>query len=198
MGGCLRVCQKCPFLVSFNFSADFLCTILGLYWTTLGLCSVLFCSALSERVWGGVEQRSLSRYLIAIICVLDQHCWWRDGDWPRWSALPVVCRVKMWSTMEKERAEPIFSKKSWVSRGDQDGGSGGHLLGSRQGQVREEATGDLKDFLIKFPSKAFTPSVKVKVFWPISRYFCFTCSVLDKDPLGLKVLERYVQYQIQK
>ena len=49
-------------------------------------------------------------------------------------------------------------------RGDQDGGSGGHLLGSRQGQVREEATGDLKDFLIKFPSKAFTPSVKVKVF----------------------------------
>ena len=85
-----------------------------------------------------------------------------------------------------------------MSRGDQDGGSGGHLLGSRQGQVREEATGDLKDFLIKFPSKAFTPSVKVKVFWPISRYVCFTCSVLDKDPLGLKVLERYVQYQIQK
>ena len=106
MGGCLRVCQKCPFLVSFNFSADFLCTILGLYWTTLGLCSVLFCSALSERVWGGVEQRSLSRYLIAIICVLDQHCWWRDGDWPRWSALPVVCRVKMWSTVEKERYCP--------------------------------------------------------------------------------------------
>ena len=53
-----------------------------------------------------------------------------------------------------------------MSRGDQDGGSGGHLLGSRQGQVREEATGDLQDLFFdkkNFP-QAFTQSVKVKVF----------------------------------
>ena len=40
---------------------------------------------------------------------------------------------------------PNFSKILSIE-GDQDGGSGGHLLGRRQEQVREKATGDLLPF----------------------------------------------------
>ena len=43
------------------------------------------------------------------------------------------------------------SQKSWKLRSDQDGGSGGHLLGQRQMQVSEKATGDLLVFIfVKF------------------------------------------------
>ena len=153
-----------------------------------------WCSALSERVWGGVEQRSLSRYLIAIICVLVAG----------WRLTEMVCTSRclpgenVVNYGEREGGAHIFQKILSVERGPRWRlwwPSFGFEAGAseRRGHWRLA-----RYFLIKFPSKAFTPSVKVKVFWPISSYFCLTCSVLDKDPLGLKVLERYVQYQIQK
>ena len=48
------------------------------------------------------------------------------------------------------RAEPNILKNSWRLRSDQDdqdGGSGGHLLGQGWVQVREKATGDLLVFV---------------------------------------------------
>ena len=45
------------------------------------------------------------------------------------------------------RAEPNILKNSWRLRSDQDGGSGGHLLGQGSVQVREKATGDLLVFV---------------------------------------------------
>ena len=65
------------------------------------------------------------------------------------------------------RAEPKILKNSWRLRSDQDGGSGGHLLGQGWVQVREKATGDLLVFVfVKIPLKLslFFVIVKVKVF----------------------------------
>ena len=45
------------------------------------------------------------------------------------------------------RAEPNILKNSWRLGSDQDGGSGGHLLGQGSVQVREKATGDLLVFV---------------------------------------------------
>ena len=56
-------------------------------------------------------------------------------------------------------------KNSWRLRSDQDGGSGGHLLGQRWMQVREKATGDLLVFIfVKIPLQLSLFFVKVKVF----------------------------------
>ena len=63
------------------------------------------------------------------------------------------------------RAEPKILKNSWRLRSDQDGGSGGHLLGQRWMQVREKATGDLLVFIfVKIPLQLSLFFVKVKVF----------------------------------
>ena len=64
------------------------------------------------------------------------------------------------------KAEPKVLKNSWKLRSDQDGGSGGHLLGQGWVQVREKATGDLLLFVfVKFPlSFHFFIFVKAKVF----------------------------------
>ena len=45
------------------------------------------------------------------------------------------------------RAETKILKNSWILRRDQDGGSGGHVLGQGRVQVREKATGDLLVFV---------------------------------------------------
>ena len=45
------------------------------------------------------------------------------------------------------RADPNILKNSWRLGSDQDGGSGGHLLGQGSVQVREKATGDLLVFV---------------------------------------------------
>ena len=64
------------------------------------------------------------------------------------------------------RAEPNILKNSWRLRSDQDGGSGGHLLGQRWMQVREKATGDLLVFIfVKIPLQLSLFFVKVKVFF---------------------------------
>ena len=63
------------------------------------------------------------------------------------------------------RAEPNILKNSWRLGSDQDGGSGGHLLGQRWMQVREKATGDLLVFIfVKIPLQLSLFFVKVKVF----------------------------------
>ena len=64
----------------------------------------------------------------------------------------------------ESRAEPKLPKKTWVLRGDQDGGSSGHLLGRRRAQVWEKATGDLHTVFGETFPQAFTRIVKEKVF----------------------------------
>ena len=83
------------------------------------------------------------------------------------------------------------SQNSWRLRSDHDGGSGGHLLGQRRMQVREKATGDLLVFiLVKNSPSAFTFVWKWKFFYHFLCRFVITCAVLEKDPMGPKVLER--------
>ena len=65
------------------------------------------------------------------------------------------------------------SKKTWVLRGDQDGGSSGHLLCRRRKQVREKATGDLQTIFRETFPQVFTQIVKVKVFLPHSLLLYF-------------------------
>ena len=67
--------------------------------TQVGITDVLRWVRECEEGWSQYLCQDRSSYISSV-------CWWRDGDWPRWSALPVVCRVKMWSTVEKERYCP--------------------------------------------------------------------------------------------
>ena len=65
--------------------------------------------------------------------------------------------------------------------------------------MREKATGDLLVFIfVKIPLQLSLFFVKVKVFYHFHCRFLITCVVLEKDPRGSKVLDRYVQYQLQK
>ena len=70
--------------------------------------------------------------------------------------------MRLWSV--ESRAEPILLKKTWLLRGDQDGGSSGHLLCRRNKQVREKAIGDLQTIFRETFPQAFTRIVKAKVF----------------------------------
>ena len=70
-------------------------------------------------------------------------------------------------------AEPNILKNSWRLRSDQDGGSGGHLLGQGWVQVREKATGDLLVFVfVKIP-------LKLSLFCESKSFFTTFCVVLS-------------------
>ena len=87
---------------------------------------------------------------------------WFDGAsrmWPGghqhlclWEREGIVfhhCRIS-------HRAEPNFSKKSWVWSGDQDGGSGGHLLVRGRGKWEKRPLETCKIyFLIKISLESF-------------------------------------------
>ena len=85
------------------------------------------------------------------------------------------------------RAEPKILKKSWRLRSDQDGGSGGHLLGQRWMQVREKATGDLLVFIfVKIPLQLSLFFVKVKVFWSLSLSLSYNMCTSWKGSEGIE------------
>ena len=75
------------------------------------------------------------------------------------SVRPLLCILHHCNTGRS----PNFSK-TWVLRGDQDGGSSGHLMGRRRPQVSEKATGDLHTVLGETFPQAFSRIVKAKVF----------------------------------
>ena len=94
--------------------------------------------------------------------------------------------MRWWSGGEQGGVQT--SQKTWVLRGDQDGGSSGHLLGRRRAQVWEKATGDLHTISIfkeTFP-QAFTRIVKAKVFWPHSLFLSFIIFSSWKGPVGVE------------
>ena len=71
----------------------------------------------------------------------------------------------LFSIFRITRAEPKILKNSWKMKSDQDGGSGGHLLGQSRLQVIEKATGDLLVFIfVKKIPLSYPTFVKVKVF----------------------------------
>ena len=54
-----------------------------------------------------------------------------------------LCQQVVAPSLQRQGGAQTCQKRILSIEGDQDGGSGGHLLGRRQEQVREKATGDL-------------------------------------------------------
>ena len=76
-------------------------------------------------------------------------CWWAPIQTTTWRGVVLALNLL------HHQGGAQNSQKSWKLRSDQDGGSGGHLLGQRQMQVSEKATGDLLVFIYfcKIPLK---------------------------------------------